>query len=1257
MKPIITPGIKEIVPFFVAIFFIAIQSKQLQAQLPDIIWQNTIGGMQDDILTRLAHTSDGGAIIGGTSLSGISADKTEGVVGGLTNAEDFWIVKVDATGAITWQNTIGGSADDFLTALATTPDGGYIVGGYSNSNIGGDKTVTHYLGGTYGYDYWVLKLNSTGGISWQKSFGGLSDDYLMDIEVTDDGGFIVAGSSYSGVSGNKTASNFGMRDYWILKLDAAGNVEWEKNYGGNNIEILSSVHVAEDGGFLLAGHSWSPVSGNKSEGVITAPDYWIIKTDAAGNILWQNNIGGNSGDFMADAKDTPDGGAIIVGQSSSGITGDKNEWMPIGATSNSHDYWVLKLNNSGVIEKQNTIGGNDEDDPYYVESVDDGYMVMGHTISDMTGDLYKTSDGYDFWVMHLDYDLNITWQYIIGGSSVDYLGSMDINASGELLAGGASSSPISGDKTENYKGGKDYWVLKINPEDCVPQPLYTDFDHDSFGTDDGLPYWNACVGNYYTSLNTLDCSDTNDLIHPLAVEMCDGFDNDCVAGIDNDILDCNPGPSIINQNTLGAGRDEYLTSLLATDDGGYLIGGYSFSNYGWEKTNFNWDDGLNSSDYWIVKVDANLNVEWNIDIGGTDYDKPKKVLSTTSGGYFIAGTSSSPISGNKTESSFGPGINDDYWVVALDASGNILWDNTIGGSGKDDLMSATNTIDGGFLLIGTSDSPADFDKSEPNLGAIGNDYWVVKLNSTGNIEWQNTIGGSNYDLAADVIQTADGGYLVGGSSYSPISGDKTESPVPGASTGDYWVLKLDAAGNIVWQNTIGGNHNDVLYAIIETQSGEFLLCGNSLSGSGYDKTEPLTGALLLNDIWIVKIDATGNVIWDNTIGTTKADFGRDIIQSVNGNYIVAGYTSGQAEIDKKEQCFGVNDFWLLELNIDGDINWQNTIGSSSEDYLQTVIQKSDGTILTGGYSKSNDFYDKEEINHSALSNYYDYWIVELASTCVDTEICNAIDDNCNGLTDDGVIETISINTVDLTTFCQGGSATLTATHTGTSLQWKKNGASIPGATGETYIVTTKGNYSCVTGSDCATAESTPIFINVNKNPNANITAAGATTFCVGGSVVLNANAGAGLSYQWFKNAVEIPGATSISYTATVAGIYKCKVIKTASGCFKMSNGITVTVPCKEGLPSGEAGDMVNASLSVYPNPATDIVIISFDGNLSTNVSLQITNAIGQTVYNSAINAFVKGENIQVDVSKFPAGIYEIRFIGDTQTIEQQFIVQ
>ncbi|HNA56702.1 MAG TPA: FG-GAP-like repeat-containing protein, partial [Chitinophagales bacterium] len=261
-----------------------------------------------------------------------------------------------------------------------------------------------------------------------------------------------------------------------------------------------------------------------------------------------------------------------------------------------------------------------------------------------------------------------------------------------------------------------------------------------------------------------------------------------------------------------------------------------------------------------------------------------------------------------------------------------------------------------------------------------------------------------------------------------------------------------------------------------------------------------------------------------------------------------------------------------------------------------------------------------------------------------TEICNGIDDNCNGNIDEGFELSITIAALGATTFCEPGTVTLSASYTGTSIQWKRNGTNIAGATSATYTANQSGTYRAETSNACGSDLSEGIVVTVNKKPTATITASGATTFCAGGSVTLNVTPVAGCSYQWYNGATAIGGATGTAYVATTAGSYKCRVTKTATGCYKNSNIIDVTVPCKESLNS-ELG------FSVFPNPANEQLNVTVSEEIDGVV--HITDLAGNIVIATEMHT----GNMAIDISILPAGMYMLFILQESKQLETKFIKQ
>src|SRR6478752_4976609 len=258
--------------------FIALMMAVNAFAQPVIGIQRAAGGAYEDYFTCMVVTNDGGMVAGGYSYSNISGEKTADSWG-RNGTPDYWIVKYNAAGNVLWDKTIGGYGDDNLRSLQQTTDGGYILGGYSQSNAGGNKTENNK--GLN--DYWIVKIDAVGNIQWDKTIGGSSWDYLAAIKQTADGGYIVGGNSDSQISGDKTQNSKGDLDYWVVKLNSSGNIEWDKTVGGAGREIFSELVQTTDGGYLLAGTSLSNISGDKTDNSRGGSDYWVLKLGNAGN--------------------------------------------------------------------------------------------------------------------------------------------------------------------------------------------------------------------------------------------------------------------------------------------------------------------------------------------------------------------------------------------------------------------------------------------------------------------------------------------------------------------------------------------------------------------------------------------------------------------------------------------------------------------------------------------------------------------------------------------------------------------------------------------------------------------------------------------------------------------------------------------------------------------------------------------------------------------------------------------------------------
>jgi hypothetical protein len=601
-------------------------------------------------------------------------------------------------------------------------------------------------------------------------------------------------------------------------------------------------------------------------------------------------------------------------------------------------------------------------------------------------------------------------------------------------------------------------------------------------------------------------------------------------------------PAIQWQNTIGGSLLDQLYSIQQTSDGGYICGGCSHSGITGDKTEANMGGGW--KDYWVVKLNSAGNIIWQNTIGGSGTDNLTCIRQTSDGGYILGGWSDSGVGGDKTENCLGMY---DYWVVKLDGSGNIQWQNTIGGSNIDEFMELQQTTDGGYILGGFSRSGANGDKTEPSIGI--SDYWIVKLNSSGVIQWQNTIGGTDTDELGSLHQTTDGGYILGGFSQSNISGDKTETN----QNGDFWVVKIDALGTVQWDNTIKGGTIDRLNSVRQTSDGNYILGGWSESGTGFDKTEASMGS---RDYWIVKLSNSGTtILWQNTIGGNGLDYLNSIRQTSDGGYILGGQSYSNISGDKTENDIGSGDYWIVKVDANGTVQWENTIGGNDTEDLRCVEQTSDGGYILGGFSLSGITGDKTE---NTLGNY-DYWVIKIASCAVAPNQPGVI----NGLT----------------SMCSGAGATTYSI------------ASVTGATSYTWTLPGGWSGSSATNTISATPGSTGIFtvtannacgtspqqtLNVTVNPLPTITV-NSGSICSGQSFTMAA--GGASSYTFSSGPIVSPISNS-SYSVTGTSTAGC--ISSNAAISNVTVNITPTITVNSGsICSGNSFTMVPIGASTY----------------------------------------------------------------------------
>ncbi len=406
----------------------------------------------------------------------------------------------------------------------------------------------------------------------------------------------------------------------------------------------------------------------------------------------------------------------------------------------------------------------------------------------------------------------------------------------------------------------------------------------------------------------------------------------------------------VNAQTFGGSLNDNAKAVIATTDGGFAVLGHTQSDDG---------DVLNkqntSFDYWLLKFDATGSLQWNETYGGSGDDRGNSLIQAQDGGFVILGYSQS-LDGDVSENAGAQ----DHWIAKTDASGGLIWQKSFGFSGRDEGISLIATSDSGFLIVGLLDVTAS-----GGAGALsarrhaGGDYWAIKINQEGHLEWSNFFGGTFTDTAFDAVEASNGEFIIVGSSDS-IDVDISDNK----GSYDFWIVKISATGQIIWEKNFGGSEVDEAHEIIVTSDGNYLIVGETRSSDG-DIAFNHGGA----DVWVLRMSEDGDMLSENTYGGTSFEAGRAVTKSINGGYLIAG--SSRSSDGNLELNQGQNDAWILKINDGGELLWQRSVGGSEIDFAHGITQLADGRIIAVGESASSD----KEVTEN--KGFTDMMIIEL----------------------------------------------------------------------------------------------------------------------------------------------------------------------------------------------------------------------------------------------------------------------------------------
>jgi hypothetical protein len=407
---------------------------------------------------------------------------------------------------------------------------------------------------------------------------------------------------------------------------------------------------------------------------------------------------------------------------------------------------------------------------------------------------------------------------------------------------------------------------------------------------------------------------------------------------------------------------ESFYKIFRMPDGGYVMGGISNSERDGDKTS----DNRGYNDYYIVRTDSVGNKLWDKSYGGSGYEIMWSMCVTPNGGILLAGQSDSGADGDKSQPQWGGG---DYWVVRLDPQGNKLWDKRYGGTGEEGLLDARPCMDGGFILTGYSKSNASGDKSENN-GASEN-AWVVRIDSLGNLMWEETYKSAGQLWLWQGMELPDGGFLFGGDAWADSTYDISEY---GGNGDEVWIIRTDALGNKIWDKRYEGEGAEF---IEPTGDGGFVVMAKA-------------GGYLL-----FKIDSLGSKIWSKEY--FGGGQGTGLSATSDGGFLVSEYTANYFPfMDKTEKNLGWSQTWILKLDTNGNKQWDKTI-FTFEANAGCAIESNPGCYVVGASCIGGIGGYKTQPNWDTSLVTTDFWMVELCEGYIDTNLCPQ--QPCTGITE------------------------------------------------------------------------------------------------------------------------------------------------------------------------------------------------------------------------------------------------------------------
>ena len=871
---------------------------------------------------------------------------------------------------VTQATTIEGSDRAKIISVAPTEDGGYIAGGNfaETIKIGNEELTSN--GDTDGL---IIKYSLDGSVEWAKNIGGTWDDEIDLVMGTKDGGVIVVGWARGTTYIEDEVWSLN-QDVYIVKYSLDGELEWVRTFNDKGDEQINTIIETSDNGFLLGGHcvnTWE-LDGqdiNNGRGSL------IIKFNEDWDIDWIDVI-----DTMDDSKDeveiesvveTKDGGFIAGGYFESDEIQVGDYTLTNSGNGKTHGM-IIKYSNSGEVEWARSISG---DEKVSIATVDDGGVIVGSNTS-RAGVIMKYSNIGE-----------LEWTKSLAGNNSNKITSIARTEDGSYIVVGKFYSRI---QVGNYElisnGDYDGMIIKYSSSGEVEGLETIGGDDEDEITSVAVTKNNDCIVGGCFSSSSIQVGEytlTNNK------DFSSYYTNGMIVEFGN--LDLN-NPIVIKAEEIGGNNTECINSVVATEDGGYIAGGYFYSDSiqigDYILTNNGESDGM------IIKYSAEGEVEWARTVEGSDVDRICSVAETSDGGYIAGGyfLSNSIQVGDYTltnNSQYNDASGDYYsdgMIIKYSAEGKVEWARTVGGSRDDFIESVTPTSDGGFIAGGyfSSNSIQVGDYTLTNNGE--SDGIIIKYDESGEVQWVKAIGGSSYDYINSIASTSDGGAIVGGYFHSDEI-QVGEYKLISNGYHDGMIIKYNSRGEVEWTRNLGGDESDYINSIASTSDGGYIVVGYFNSKEIQVGEYILTNNSQYNDAngdyysegMIIKYDENGEVDWAKAIGGSGSDYINSIASTSDGGAIIGGYFDSSSiqlgEYTLTNDNSRYTDGMIIKYNAEGKVDWSKGIGGSRSDYIRSVAETNNGRVIAGGYFNSSSI----EVDEGTLTSNgsYDGMILEI----------------------------------------------------------------------------------------------------------------------------------------------------------------------------------------------------------------------------------------------------------------------------------------